>query len=482
MVDIKENKLKKNISVSILNSKNIESFLLKLQKIKNELTKDIKQSEDDKLFDTHIHFDVMDNKFVPNLGIDLKYIVDAKKIGFYADTHLMVQKPLQDEYIFNAIEYGSDSITIHYEIDDFEKTLDFLNSEKDRLYKDSKRILDIGISVKPNTDIKLLEKYRDKFSKLLIMTVEPGFGGQAFIEEINSKIEEARKIFLNYEIQVDGGINDDTIGIPLKLGVNSFVIGSYLTNNENNIELLKDKIIQLNIIKSMWTQIKVRDDDFDKRILQIIPGGYGEKDVLLGIPVPKSRKLSNVWCKYLSKDIIKYYITSKYHEYRQFAIFCLSNKMKKLSKNDENERSLIYNFIKENLPHINNWDLTDETAPNIVGIYLINLDKNKLEHELNEYLNSSNTWIKRIGIVSQLTLIRKGEYNIPINVCKKVLYENNLLLQKATGWVLREIYKRDNERIVKFLKENNSKRKIPSIILSYACEKMSKEEKSYVRE
>ena len=109
--------MKDNIAVSILDAKDIKDFINNLKKIDNNIN-ELKLKT--KTLDNIIHFDVMDNKFVPNTGIDLKYIKDAKKLGFYADIHLMVSDPINDGYIEKAIKYGADSITIHYEIENFE--------------------------------------------------------------------------------------------------------------------------------------------------------------------------------------------------------------------------------------------------------------------------------------------------------------------------------------------------------------------------
>ena len=84
-------------------------------------------------------------------------------MGFYADTHLMVSEPLIDRYIDNAILYGTDDITIHYEIENFEKTLNYLNKRKDKLLKEKSRNLTIGIAIKPDTNIEEILKYKNKF-------------------------------------------------------------------------------------------------------------------------------------------------------------------------------------------------------------------------------------------------------------------------------------------------------------------------------
>ena len=144
----------KNLSISILNVEDIPNFLKKLKEIEAKLQK----RKIDNLLDVTIHFDVMDNKFVPNTGIDIEKIKVVKEYGYYMDTHLMVEKPIEDDYIDKTIEYGCNDITIHYEIENFEETLKYLIDKKKQLNGNLK----IGVSIKPKTDISCLDKYINK--------------------------------------------------------------------------------------------------------------------------------------------------------------------------------------------------------------------------------------------------------------------------------------------------------------------------------
>lgn len=252
-----------NIAVSILNCNNVDKFLNNIYEINKKLS-NVKDT-----FKIYIHFDVMDQKFVQQKGINIEYIKKAKAFDFYIDTHLMVKYPIQDKYIQKVLELGSDCIIIHYEIPDFEKVLDYLN----KLASKTKKIK-IGVSIKPETDINVLTKYSQKFSKILIMSVSPGLGGQKYIHDINKKLNLIKKAFPNHEIEVDGGINDSTIIEPLEMNIDNYVIGSYFTNDEENLDLLNDKLIRLNIIKDIWTHNKDRNIEFDKKLLQITDNGY----------------------------------------------------------------------------------------------------------------------------------------------------------------------------------------------------------------
>ena len=267
--------MKKNISLSILklDKKEIPTFLKRyreeVQRIENL------QINVEKFYNI-IHFDVMDANFVPNVGVDLEYIKTAKNLGFYVDTHLMVSNPIGDKYVEKAIEYGTDDITIHYEIENFESVLSYLYEKKELLKKKYDRNLVIGVSIKPKTNIEVLKKYKDKFSKLLIMSVEPGLGGQKYIEDTTQKLKQARKMYKDHIIQVDGGINFINVKEVINNGVDSIVVGSYLTDSYN-IKLYKN-LLKLNVLKSIEDLPKNRNIPFDTKLLQIVKGGYGEGD------------------------------------------------------------------------------------------------------------------------------------------------------------------------------------------------------------
>ncbi|MEG0546775.1 MAG: ribulose-phosphate 3-epimerase [Oscillospiraceae bacterium] len=167
-----------------------------------------------------IHVDVMDGHFVPNITLGapiVKSIRTSTKLPF--DVHLMISEPLK--YISDFVKAGSDIITFHIEAEsDTSKTINEI----------IKGGIKAGLSVKPKTPINTVFPYLDKLSMVLIMTVEPGFGGQSFMEDMMPKIVELKKEIdkrnLNIDIQVDGGINEKTIEIAAKSGANVFVAGN----------------------------------------------------------------------------------------------------------------------------------------------------------------------------------------------------------------------------------------------------------------
>lgn len=162
-----------------------------------------------------IHVDVMDGHFVPNITIGpvvLKWVRPVTKLPF--DVHLMIKNP--ERYIESFVKAGADIITFHSEVEEDPK-------EIIRLIRYFKK--KVGVSIKPKTDISKIEPLLSMVDMVLVMTVEPGFGGQAFIFDCLPKIEEVRKIFKK-DIQVDGGINIETAPEVIKRGANIIVAGT----------------------------------------------------------------------------------------------------------------------------------------------------------------------------------------------------------------------------------------------------------------
>lgn len=187
------------------------------------------QSELDRISTSDmIHIDVMDGHFVPNISIGAPVVAACKKVcNVPFDVHLMISNPF--DYAEDFAKAGADIICFHTECDsDTEQTID--------------KILSLGkkaaLAIKPATPIDEVVKYLDKISMVLVMTVEPGFGGQSFMESTMPKIEAIRKINPDIDIEVDGGINADTVKIAAKAGANVFVAGSAVFKSENPAETI----------------------------------------------------------------------------------------------------------------------------------------------------------------------------------------------------------------------------------------------------
>lgn len=172
-----------------------------------------------------IHIDVMDGHFVPNISIGVPVVKSIrKKTDLFLDTHLMIENP--QKYVEVFANAGSDLITFHYEACR-DKVLETISLIKTFGKK-------VGISIKPNTDPKEIFPYINKVDLVLVMTVEPGFGGQEFMHDCAMKIAEIKSVAKeDLIIQVDGGINNLTAKICTSLGANSLVAGSYIYKSKD---------------------------------------------------------------------------------------------------------------------------------------------------------------------------------------------------------------------------------------------------------
>ena len=190
-----------------------------------KIIKDFDQSDAN-----YIHLDVMDGDFVPNLTFGPKFISDIRKYTNKTfDVHLMINRV--DKFLQDYIDAGSDIITFHIEIDeDIESNLQYIKSKG----------LKSGLAIKPNTDWNTITPFIDLIDQALVMTVEPGFGGQSFINNQLLKVEEIKKLSqekkLTLDIGVDGGVDNITGPLCINAGANVLIAGSYLFKQENLID------------------------------------------------------------------------------------------------------------------------------------------------------------------------------------------------------------------------------------------------------
>ena len=196
-------------------------------------------------------------------------------------------------------------------------------------------------------------------------------------------------------------------------------------------------------------------------------GEYGEGDVFLGIMVPIQRELVKKYSDLKLNDIQKL-LNSKVHEERLIGLLILVLQFK---KSDGLKRQRISNFYLKNAKNINNWDLVDLTAPNIVGQFL--LDKNK--SILYQLAKSHDLWKKRIAILSTFTFIKNNQFKDSLKIAEILLMDKHDLIHKANGWMLREIGKRDLVKEESFLKKHY--KNMPRTMLRYAIEKFLKQKR-----
>ncbi len=167
-----------------------------------------------------LHIDVMDGIFVPNISFGFKVISDIRERNdYFFDTHAMIKEPIR--YIDEFKKAGVDRLTVHYEAcKDLDKTLEEIRNSD----------MEVGLTYKPGTDTKLILPYLDKVDLVLVMSVEPGFGGQSFMEDSIDKIKELRSYIdennLDCIIEVDGGIKTTNVDKVIDAGVDLIVSGS----------------------------------------------------------------------------------------------------------------------------------------------------------------------------------------------------------------------------------------------------------------
>lgn len=171
-----------------------------------------------------LHYDVMDGIFVPSISFGMPVLKCLKKCAKVpVDTHLMIEDPIR--YVEEFADLGSDMITFHVEAaEDSQAVIDKIHAKG----------VKAGISIKPKTPVSDIKSYLDSVDLVLVMTVEPGFGGQSFMEETVDKIREVKQLIMRtgrkIYLQVDGGINEKTAGICQSAGADVLVSGSYIFN------------------------------------------------------------------------------------------------------------------------------------------------------------------------------------------------------------------------------------------------------------
>lgn len=186
-----------------------------------------------------IHFDVMDGNFVNNLSFGTKVLQDitTKYKNFFIECHMMVKiiNRTIEQYLQPFVDAGANSFILHYEALSKNQWVEFIKFAK-------KNNIIIGLAINPETSIKLIEDYLKDLNVILVMSVNPGFGAQKFLESTIQKIKQLQllKSKYNFEITVDGGINNATAKKSISAGVDNLVIGSHLINSSNMKKCVED--------------------------------------------------------------------------------------------------------------------------------------------------------------------------------------------------------------------------------------------------
>ncbi|RJP36076.1 MAG: DNA alkylation repair protein [Desulfobacteraceae bacterium] len=204
-----------------------------------------------------------------------------------------------------------------------------------------------------------------------------------------------------------------------------------------------------------------------QRFFKTGPGQYGEGDVFLGIRVPDLRRLTRAFGD-VPMPVLPLLLASPFHEERMLALLLM---IRGFESGDERARKRIYRFYLSNTRHINNWDLVDASAPQIVGAYLHDREKTPLY----ELARSSMLWERRISMVAAFHDIRRHHFDDALAISALLLADKEDLIHKAAGWMLREIGKREVSVLERFLIRHY--RDMPRTMLRYAIEKFPEEKR-----
>jgi 3-methyladenine DNA glycosylase AlkD len=228
------------------------------------------------------------------------------------------------------------------------------------------------------------------------------------------------------------------------------------------IRKISDKISLSALKTELKSYYNKERSEHSKRFFKTGPGEYGEGDIFYGLKVPEMRHIAK---KYLSLSFsdIERLLHSKIHEERFLALIILVYNFEKSS--DEPYKKEIFDIYTQNTRWINNWDLVDVSAPNIVGRHLFDKDRKSLY----KFAKSDILWEKRISIISTLYFIRKKDFDDTLKIAEILLEDNHDLIHKAVGWMLREIGKRDREAEERFLKKYH--KIMPRTMLRYSIER-----------
>lgn len=205
------------------------------------------------------------------------------------------------------------------------------------------------------------------------------------------------------------------------------------------------------------------------RFFKTDKGQYGEGDIFLGITVPKQRAVAKGYYPLSLEDIQKL-LNSPVHEHRFVSLLILIQKYKIA---DPRAKKDCFDFYIDERRHINSWDLVDLSAPKIVGDYLLDHDRKILYH----LVTSENVWDRRIAILSTFAFINNSDFSDAFRICRALLKDPHDLIHKASGWMLREIGKKDEKAEENFLRKYYSI--MPRTMLRYAIERFGADSRRF---
>lgn len=206
------------------------------------------------------------------------------------------------------------------------------------------------------------------------------------------------------------------------------------------------------------------------RFFKAGPGEYGEGDVFRGLTVPQLRSLDKLFRKRISLEEAESLLASKFHEDRLLALFFYVHLF---GTGDQHQKAQVYTSYLDNTEYINNWDLVDSSTRFIVGPFI----ENGSRQILYKLAQSDNMWERRIAVVATYYLIKKDDYVDILALSEMLLDDDHDLIHKATGWMLREAGKRNQDVLIEFLDSFHTE--MPRTMLRYAIEKLSDDTRNH---
>lgn len=201
-----------------------------------------------------------------------------------------------------------------------------------------------------------------------------------------------------------------------------------------------------------------------QRFFKTGPGQYSEGDIFLGLTVPEQRQIAKQYAALSLPDLQKL-LHAKYHEERQIALLIIILQLKSIrKKQDKQAEKALYDFYLANTDYVNNWDLVDCSARDIVGVYLLD----KPRKILYELAVSEKLWERRIAIIATFAFIKQNDFTDTLKISEILLKDQHDLMHKAVGWMLREAGKMDRPTLDQFLRQHYQK--MPRTTLRYAIE------------
>ena len=214
-------------------------------------------------------------------------------------------------------------------------------------------------------------------------------------------------------------------------------------------------------------------DPILQRFFKTKPGQYGEGDIFIGVMVPQSRQVAKKFSQ-LSLGEVKMLLYSCIHEERLVALLILAWRYR-YSASSSREKVEIVKFYLDNIKQVNNWDLVDLSAPNILGAHLVHRDR-RLLYRL---VRSESVWERRIAIVATHHFILTGDFSDTLKIAGMLLQDRHDLIHKAAGWMLREVGKRDAAAEEAFLEKHCSV--MPRTMLRYAIERLPESKRRHYK-